>query len=56
MSTARTPRTHGHGTHDDSRLARLARRVPRPLSRRLAIDAQNTKLRGEVGVRNAWVR
>jgi hypothetical protein len=56
MSTARRTRTHGRRTHDDSRLARLARRVPHPLSRRLAIDAENTKLRGEVGVRNAWVR
>ena len=56
MSTPRTTRAHHESTHDDSRLARLARRVPRPLSRRLAIDAENVKLRGEVGVRNAWVR
>jgi hypothetical protein len=56
MSTPRTtPATVEHAPHD-SRLARLARRVPRPLSRRLAIDAHNTRLRGEVGVRNAWVR
>ena len=56
MSTPRTTRTPLDTVHDESRLARLARRVPRPLSRRLALDAENTKLRGQVGVRNAWVR
>jgi hypothetical protein len=56
MSTPRTTPDHVESTHDDSRLARLARRVPRPLSRRLALDAENTKLQGQVGVRNAWVR
>jgi|APLak6261660231_1056022.scaffolds.fasta_scaffold09444_2 hypothetical protein len=56
MSTPRTTPVHVDSHDDDSRLARLARRVPRPLSRRLALDAHNTRLRGEVGVRNAWVR
>jgi hypothetical protein len=56
MSTPRTTSATVEHAHHDSRLARLARRVPRPLSRRLAIDAENTKLRGQVGVRNAWVR
>jgi hypothetical protein len=56
MSTPRTTPAHVETTHDDSRLERLARRVPRPLSRRLAIDAENTRLRGQVGVRNAWVK
>lgn len=56
MSTPRTTPAHHDSTHDRSRLARLARRVPLPLSRRLALDAYNTRLQGEVGVRNAWVR
>lgn len=56
MTTPRTTHVPTDPHADDSRLARLARRVPRPLGRRLAIDAHNTRLRGEVGVRNAWVR
>ena len=56
MSTPCSTHVHVDSHDDDSRLARLARRVPRPLSRRLALDAHNTRLRGEVGVRNAWVR
>jgi hypothetical protein len=35
---------------------KLSRRVPAPLGRRLAQDAENEMLRGRVGVRNAWVR
>ena len=46
---------HRHESDTQARLRRLSEQVPRPLSRRLARDAENEKLRGHVGVRVSWI-
>ncbi len=46
----------GPSDHDQSeRVARQQSRVPQPRRRRLVLDAENAKLRAQVGLRISWI-